>query len=112
VIGEGKPYSKPLKHFLDFVDEEKYLLLDGKWYEFNNNYIEYLKTEADGIIPEISEINLSETDYKTWKTTLSPEEKVRYKESYFNKCRKNEGYKLLDRALSIIDGEYSLELTD
>ena len=42
-----KGYAKPLKYFLDYVDDERHFLLDGKWHVFNENYIEFLKKQID-----------------------------------------------------------------
>jgi len=41
--------SEPLKNVLDFVDDERYCLMNGRWYRFNQSYISYLQKEVDKI---------------------------------------------------------------
>ena len=46
----GRDFSVSLKETLDFVEEEeRYCLIDGKWYQFNQSYLDFLKEEVDSI---------------------------------------------------------------
>lgn len=46
----GRDFSVSLKETLDFVEEkERYCLIDGKWYQFNQSYVDFLKAEVDSI---------------------------------------------------------------
>ncbi|HCC84258.1 MAG TPA: hypothetical protein DEP87_01060 [Candidatus Pacebacteria bacterium] len=62
-------FTKPLKYFLDYVDEEdNYFLMDGIWHEFNQNYIEFLKTQVDEKITFESqpEKNFTQAELDIW----------------------------------------------
>ena len=46
----GRDFSVSLKEALEFVEEkERYCLIDGKWYQFNQSYLDFLKEEVDSI---------------------------------------------------------------
>ena len=116
VSGENNnSYTKSLKHFLDYVDDERHFLLDGRWHVFNQNYIEFLNEQIDHRITlEPSDINLSRTAFERWRQDQENQEgstNVLYYEAYFNRLRENEGYLNLDRDISILQG-YSIEKLD
>ncbi len=72
----NKGYTKPLKYFLDYVDDERHFLRDGDWHIFNQNYIEFLKKQIDDrIVFENPNINFSNSVFKQWRNDLSDEEK-------------------------------------
>lgn len=48
---QGKGHSEPLKCYLDYVDEDRYCLIDGKWHRFNASYVKYLESEVDSLSP-------------------------------------------------------------
>lgn len=48
-----KGFSKPLKYFLEFFDGN-HCLIDGYWYFFDQNYIEFLRKEVDRIELQIN----------------------------------------------------------
>jgi len=91
----GRDFSKPVKEFLDFVEEkDRFCLIDGRWYQFNQSYIDFLQGEVDKIEVEkkddVSEIN----------------------ESDFNKNRVSDGYLNCDKVLETIDKKYKVEKLD
>lgn len=111
----NKGYTKPLKYFLDYVDDDRHFLLDGKWHIFNQNYIEFLKKQIDERIKiEISDINFSNSAFAQWRNALSDEERTShgYAEYYFNSLRENEGYKNLDRDIATLQQQYKIEKMD
>ncbi|WP_299211658.1 DUF6119 family protein [uncultured Aquimarina sp.] len=44
---EGRGFSKPVRSILDYVDTDRYCLIDGKWHKFNKSYIEFLEREVE-----------------------------------------------------------------
>lgn len=112
---QSRGYTKPVKYFLDYVDEERYFLQGGKWHRFNENYLLRLKEQVDSIKLDTQEgADFSRTEYEQWKAGL-PATRRRgptYPEYYFNELRQQEGYELLDRQLTGIQGQYLLELAD
>lgn len=50
----GKGHSQPLKSYLDYVDEDRYCLIDGKWHRFNASYVKYLESEVDTLAVTLS----------------------------------------------------------
>lgn len=46
----GRGHSVPVKEFLDYIDNDRYCLIDGKWHRFNDSYIQYLQNEVDRIL--------------------------------------------------------------
>ncbi len=114
VFDEDTPkYTEPLKNFLDYVDDERHVLLNGKWQEFNENYIESLKKQIDErILTELSTINFSNSEYENWKSSLSSSETLRYCEYYFNLMREKEGYKNCDRVIEMLSKQFKIEKLD
>lgn len=111
----NKGYTKPLKYFLDYVDDDRHFLLDGKWHIFNQNYINFLKKQIDDRITlEIPNINFSNTAFTQWRNGLSDEEKTAhgYAEYHFNILREGDGYKNLDREIETLQQQYKIEKLD
>ncbi|MDE1460925.1 DUF6119 family protein [Spartinivicinus poritis] len=92
-------YTKPLKYYLDFIDDEnKHCLIEGIWHQFNQSYVDYLKNEVDKI-----EINYDE-EFNIPRSI--PEEK-------FNKDREEKnGYINCDTQLTGINKKYRVEKMD
>lgn len=111
----NKGYTKPLKYFLDYVDDDRHFLLDGKWHIFNQNYIEFLKKQIDERITfEIPNINFSNSVFTQWRNGLSDEERTAhgYAEYHFNTLRERDGYKNLDREIETLQQQYKIEKLD
>lgn len=70
---DARPYSKTLKQSLEFtLDEERVMLADGEWKEFNEDYLTQLHTYIDGVISidttfenELKEISTDEPTFNT-----------------------------------------------
>jgi len=111
----NKGYTKDLKYFLDYVDDDRHFLLDGKWHIFNQNYIDFLKKQIDERVTlEIPDINFSQTAFLQWLNDLPEEKKTAhdYAEYYFNTMRESEGYNNLDREIETIQLQYKIEKLD
>jgi len=110
----NKGYTKPLKYFLDYVDDERHFLLDGKWHVFNQNYIEFLQKQIDERITlEKPNINFSNSAFTQWRNALSDEDRTShgYAEYYFNDLQERDGYKNLDRHIDTLQ-QYKIEKLD
>lgn len=91
----GRDFSKPIKEFLDFVEEkDRFCLIDGRWYQFNQSYIDFLQGEVNKIDIEKKE-DVSENN-----------------EGDFNKNRTQDGYLNCDKVLETIDKKYKVEKLD
>jgi uncharacterized protein (TIGR04141 family) len=104
----NKGYTKPLKFFLDYVDDERHFLLDGKWHIFNQNYIEFLKKQIDERIRlEKFDINFSNSGFNRWIKERPDGEKTAHDYA----LREIEGYINLDRKIESLQ-QYKIEKLD
>jgi len=96
----GRNRSEPLKKFLDFIDDEnRYCLIDGKWYKFSLSYVEFLKREVDKLAIEY------EPRFDIIGEPISEEQ--------FNRIRaEQDGFLNYDRTIVSIDGKYRVEKVD
>lgn len=87
---DARPYSKTLKQSLDFtLDDERVMLADGEWKEFNEDYLTQLHTYIDSVI--------------TIDTTLENDLKeISTDEPTFNLNAKQYGYTVADTDFSIL----------
>ncbi len=70
----GSPYRRPLKALLDYVDEVRHFLLGGKWYVFDQDYLDELVRQVDQITFVIEdECNISLEAFRQWQQSLPPE---------------------------------------
>ncbi len=91
----GRDFSVPLKEALEFVEEkERYCLIDGKWYQFNQSYLDFLKEEVDSIDSKAQE----EVSDKT--------------EQEFNQRKGREGFVNCDRLNETLCKKYKVEKVD
>lgn len=124
--------NKPIRNFIDYLDEDKNaLLICGKWYKFNTDFCQSLKDSLENIeVIYEPQYDISKTTIKRFQDEKFLEEKddERYKglseteirqsirkryypELTFNLLREREGYELLDRHLVEIKKE-KIELCD
>lgn len=91
-------HSQSLKAYIDYVDDERYCLIDGKWHKFNASYISYLSNEVDTIQivrEEIFDISLP------------------LDEGEFNKRRaESDGFINFDRDIESLAAKYRIEKMD
>jgi len=92
---DGNNYSASLKSFLEFVEEgERYCLIDGKWYQFNQSYINFLTAEVNKINwEEQGEIETNSEDE-------------------FIDGREKEGFIKCHKIIDYIDKKYRVEKID
>lgn len=113
---EGNGFTKSLKYFLDYVDEDFNFLQNGRWYRFNEKYIDYLIKEINKIsIETFDEFVFRRSDFTAFHESLSDDEKKKwYAERYFNeKVASSHGYMNLDRdSTRQIYKSYKLEVAD
>ena len=111
----NKGYTKPIKSFLDYVDDERHFLMDGKWHIFNQNYIEFLKKQIDERIKfETPNVHFSNAAFEQWRNGLSDDERKKhgYAEYYFNTTQESNGYQNLDRNITNLQQQYKIEKLD
>ncbi len=94
----GRDHTKPLKFYLDFIQEdERYCLIDGVWHKFNQSYVDFLEEEVDKI----------DINYEPRFDISSGIDEVQ-----FNQDRVGDGYLNYDRNLNSLGGRYSVEKMD
>jgi len=94
----GKRHSKPLKCYLDYIDEDQYCLIDGKWCRFNASYVKYLESEVDSLLPCYNPLHDISSGID---------------EDSFNSQREmSDGFVNLHKIKEMIDGKYRVELAD
>ncbi len=91
---EGSSYSdrKRLLDIINYLNDNNYHLIQGKWYKFNNEYINQLNNKIEGFqLHDKSQFNVSESDYflnrrKDIPKMANPSEtRSEYFEEYFNR---------------------------
>jgi len=91
----GRDFSVSLKETMDFVEEkERYCLIDGKWYQFNQSYLDFLKEEVDSIDFESQEDVSDKTEQE------------------FNQRKGQEGFVNCDRLNETLCKKYKVEKVD
>ncbi|MEX0829563.1 MAG: DUF6119 family protein [Nitrospirales bacterium] len=94
----GKSHSESIKVFLDYTDDERFCLIDGKWHQFNQSYIDFLADEVDQL----------QIDYEE-KFDISSD----MNEPDFNCEReKNDGFTNYDKKIESLDGKFRVEKLD
>lgn len=107
-------YTKSLKYFLDYVDNDRNCLLNGEWYKFNQSYIDYINKEVDTIeLDNHIKNNFYNHRYQEYLNKHGYNHQKMYKEKYFNISKELEGYINMDRNLSTegLNG-YKIETAD
>jgi uncharacterized protein (TIGR04141 family) len=88
---DAKPHSKTLKQSLDFIlDDERVMLADGEWKEFNEDYLTQLHLYIDGMIAIDTSL---EDDFN----------EISIDEPTFNKNAESYGYTFADKDFKIIE---------
>ncbi|HEL9685400.1 TPA: hypothetical protein U0Q01_002254, partial [Legionella pneumophila] len=100
--------------FIDYIDGDRFFLLDGKWYQFNQNYLSFLQHQIDNLIQfERSPVDFSKSDYDKWlvqiKSTVG--QTLTYPEYYFNTMQVKDGYLNFDRDTETLK-KYKIEKMD
>lgn len=109
VNGQSK-FTSSLLAFLDYQDEGNYYLRNGRWYEFNQDFIDELHEQMSEIEVTNIDFDFSHEAYLTWKGRQG--EQLNYKERYYNtEMAKKYGYTLYDRNLDLHRGK-KIEVCD
>lgn len=127
--GDNGVFTRRIKEILDIPvshDGHSYFLRGGDWYKFNQTFMDYLK-DSLGAIPTVLKEPLDEGDYIRWSEDKlrmiaageSVDDRLTYRESYFNKKQcADHGYTLLDRQLTQLQSiekgkkQYRVEIAD
>lgn len=91
VAPDGTRVARGIRSYLDTVLDDRYCLIDGHWYEFNQDYVDHLRSAVQAINTEPGD-PLSATALDAWKRSLPRGTKLTYPEHYFNGLRAAEGY--------------------
>lgn len=108
---QSKTFSKTLKHFLDYTDENNYCLVEGKWHRFNRSYIEMLEKEIDKLELDYEE----KYDFRYTKRTDLLKNEIKsysYREEKFNKAREKDGFINRDKIITSLNRKYKIEYMD
>lgn len=126
-------WDEQIYKLLNYTNEkERAVLLRGKWYRYNEEYVSLLNDSVDSIetvynpkydFSRSQKINfvkqLIETEQKKLNSNLesieSNDEKIKkkyYREYVFNLLREQEGFKLCDRNLKIVEDKSKIEMMD
>ena len=134
IFCNGQPVvTKKVKELIDFTDDkEKCLLSKGTWYQYNDDYLSYLRDSIDEIAVEYNpDFDFSDSDYEHFIQQKYDEEgctkqyegktereikcalrRKYYAERAYNIIREKEnGFKNFDRAYVAVGG-YKIEVMD
>lgn len=132
LVNGNSQVTKPIRDFIDYLDEEyNALLVCGKWYRFNEDFCKCLKTSLEDLkVVYESQFDLGIARYEQFlndkfiehkgedRYLNLPEKDCRdairrlyYKEYAFNLMREKDGYEVWDRKTVIINGE-KIEICD
>lgn len=113
VDGESK-YTVPLLQLIEYYGDDKSFLYKGKWFYFNESFIESLHNALAKV--GVSEFGtaFSESEFKAWQKTNKS--KVNYRERFvIEKIHEESKFEILDRDLDYLgigDKKYQLEIGD
>lgn len=107
-------HTKDIKYFLDYVNNDRYCLLNGEWYKFNQSYITYLNENVDSIeLNTDEENNFYKSKHEEYLTLNGYNKQTMYAEKYFNIEKEGNGYINIDRSLSRLgNSNYKVEIAD
>ena len=98
---QGRTFTKELIYFIDYQDDDTRCYLEnGRWKEFNNDYLEDLQFWVKKIEIATRDINFNEEDFLNWCSREKESGNPAYKELYYNKVLSERGeYQLYDRKI-------------
>lgn len=110
---EGKGYTKNIRNFLDYIDDEHNFLHAGNWFKLNKKYIDYVLEEINKITPEnFDDFTYSKQEHISYLKANNKKETELYAEKYFNEIVAPKfGYISLDRT-SYPKQKYKVEPSD
>ncbi|KYG03008.1 hypothetical protein BE21_53725 [Sorangium cellulosum] len=114
---DGKrAFSKPFINFVDYIDtKNNYYIEDGKWHQFDNNYLGNIRGEVDKLTLDISTEmpTFDEKSYRTWLLAQPARQQQKYyRERYLNELlEKQFKYVNRDRSFQLFE-RATVEITD
>ncbi|AUX45905.1 uncharacterized protein SOCE26_074050 [Sorangium cellulosum] len=114
---DGKrAFSKPFISFVDYIDtQNNYYLEDGKWHQFDSNYLGNIRSEVDKLTLEFSTEmpTFDENSYSTWLSAQPPGQQQKYyRERYLNELLESKfNYINHDRSFQLFE-RATVEITD
>ncbi len=133
LINGSSSVTKPIRGLIDYLNEdERALLVAGKWYKFNDDYVECLHRSLSELpVVYDAKYDLTSEQYQTFIDEMYQEHKSEeeylhlsefdckkklgnkyYKEYAFNLMRKREGFELLDREPVVLKSGEKIEICD
>ena len=104
-------YTQPLKELIEFVTDDWYCLISGKWMKFSQDYVKYLKDQVDNVQLKRDEpITLT----KYTKTQREAGSKNEEEQTLIDRVATEKGYNILHKSHSDeagIDG-FNVEIAD
>jgi hypothetical protein len=115
MVGGESKYTLQLTRMIEYYDDtSRTFLFRGKWFHFNQSFMEALHNALSQISTSKFSMVFSENEYKVWQASLT--DGVRYRERFIiEKINESLGYTVLDRALDYLhtaDKKYSIEVGD
>lgn len=95
---EGRGFSKPIKYAIHYVTESREALIDGKWYSFNQSYIDLITAK----VGKIRLNHLNEFDYS----------QSIIEEVFIEDRKNNNGYLKLHTNFTNLNGRFRVEQAD
>jgi len=95
---ENKPISRPLKEMLEVVTDDWCCLINGKWMQFSQEYIAYLKDQVDSIRVNIDEPIVIRKYSATQIKTLFTQNEV--EATLIEQVAHQKGYTILHKKIS------------
>ena len=97
----GRTYTHDLIRFIDYTDdEERCYLENGRWKQFNPDYLEDLQYWIRQIPLSDLDFEFKKTEFEKWRNQEKQKKKPAYKELFYNtKLSEKFGYELYDRRM-------------
>ncbi len=115
MLGEESKYTLQLTRMIEYYDDaSRTFLFRGKWFLFNQSFMDILHTALDQISVSKFQMSFSEAESKEW--AILSENTVCYREKFvIEKIKEELGFLVLDRNLdylNVANKKYSIEVGD
>lgn len=97
----GRHITKPLMELIDYKSEDGFFLRNGRWYQFNHDFVEDLHNRLGEIELSDLDFKFKESEFKAWQAEQDKrKDKIKYKEYFYNsEIARIEKFELYDRDL-------------
>jgi uncharacterized protein (TIGR04141 family) len=114
-VGSESKYSVQLIKLIEYYDDETgCFLFRGKWFQFNESFIEALHRMLANVPVSAFGTTFSEAEFNTWR--LAQTEAIKYRERFIiEQIHTQQGFEVLDRNLdyqNVSNKTYSIEVGD